>query len=223
MPQPWVLEALLPSFSTVESGQSSTAREVRGYAAAYRRPRKTFPTRSRKPLEGDNQGAISAVNHMRSPVPEINEVLKGVFQLCCQRRFDVLAKWIPREHLTEADALSRLPDPSDWGISASQLLQVIEHFKVKPTVDLFASDIHHVAQRFVSKFFQAGCCAVDAIRQDWGSITQASDVVWIFPPHRQVSLALSLLQSVKREALVCMPIKAGSNELIQLSQRFKMR
>jgi hypothetical protein len=149
---------------------------------------------------------------------EINKILRGVFQLCCRERIDVMAKWIPREDLDEADALSRLPDPSDWGLSASQLQKVLDHFRCSPTIDLFASDVHHVADRFISRFFSPRCSAVDATRQDWSAILDPSDVIWLFPPHRQVSVALSMLEVAKVKALVCMPIKAGSNDVVQLHQ-----
>jgi hypothetical protein len=207
------------TFSTEERGQSSTAHEVRGYAAALETAAQRFPETIRNAsilLEGDNQGAISALDHFRSPVSEINQVLRGVFQLCCDKQLDVVAKWIPRDNLTEADALSRLSDPSGWGLSASELWKVFEHFKCRPMVDIFASDVHHVADRFITRFFTPGCFAFDATRQDWSVILQASDVVWVFPPHRQISTALSMIEKFRMKTLVCLPIKAGSNEIIQL-------
>jgi hypothetical protein len=94
----------------------------------------------------------------------------------------------------------------------------MRHFGFMPTIDLFASDIHHVASKFVSKFFTPGCIAVDATKQDWKRLSSAQDVIWLFPPSRQVSLALSLLEASRVQALVCLPIREGSNELIQLRQ-----
>jgi hypothetical protein len=207
------------TFSSEQALQSSTAREVRGYAAALAAAFQNFPSElkgSAVLLEGDNQGAISAINNLRSPVAEINEVLQEIFGLCTEQGFDVVARWIPREDLTEADALSRLPDPSDWGLSRQELQRIFDHFGVRPTLDLFASDVHHVADRFVSKFFTPGCVAVDATRLDWRSIAESQEVIWLFPPVRQVSLALFLLASSKLAALVCLPMKAGSNEVLQL-------
>jgi hypothetical protein len=209
------------TFSAKEMGQSSTAREVHGYAAALEAAAQQFPDKVRGAamlLEGYNQGAISALNHLRSPIAEINQVPRKVFRLCCEEQMDVIAKWIPRENLEQADALSRLPDPSDWGLSTSQLHQVFGHFMRSPTIDIFASDVHHVADRFVSRFFTPGCLAVDAIKQDWSALLDPSDVVWLFPQHMQVSIALSMLEAAKVEALICMPIKAGLNELVQLHQ-----
>jgi hypothetical protein len=78
------------------------------------------------------------------------------------------------------------------------------------------SDAGHELLCFVSRFFTPGCEAVDATKLDWKVFASPAEVVWVFPPYRQVSLALSFLESAKLEAFVCMPIKAGSNELIQL-------
>jgi hypothetical protein len=133
-------------------------------------------------LEGDNQGANSALNHFRSPVLKINQMLQRVFQLCCERRIDVLVRWIPRENLTEADALSRLPDPPDWGLSILELDKVFQHFGCRPTADLFASDVHHVAKKLVSRFFTPGCSAVDATKQDWGSLAIPRYSLGVFTP-----------------------------------------
>jgi hypothetical protein len=109
------------TFTSQQASASSTEREVRGYAAALAVAAQKFPEKLSGAsilIEGDNQGAVSAVNHFRSHVPEINEILKGMFEISAELKSDVIAKWIPRENFTEADALSRLPDPSDWGISA---------------------------------------------------------------------------------------------------------
>jgi ribonuclease HI len=205
-------EPFAGTFSAEETTQSSTAREVRGYAAALKAAAQRSPDQVRDAailLEGDNQGAISALNHLKSPIQEINQCLRKVFQLCCEQRFDVVARWIPRDTLEEADALSRLPDPADWGLSTSELRSVFKHFGRKPTLYLFASDVHHVVDRFVSRFFTPGCEAVDATKLDWKVFASPAEVVWVFPPYRQVSLALSLLESAKLEAFVCMPIKGG--------------
>jgi hypothetical protein len=97
------------TFTSEQAAQSSTAREIRGYAAALETVYQNFPNELRGAavlLEGDNQGAISAINNLRSPVKEINEVLRKIFHLCSENGFDVVAKWIPRDNLSDVDALS---------------------------------------------------------------------------------------------------------------------
>jgi hypothetical protein len=103
------------TFPEKHAEESSTAREVRGYAAALEVVAQHFTNDIKGAavlLEGDNQGAISALNHLRSPNQGINQTLQTVFNLCCNGDFDVIAKWVPRDNPTEADELSRRPDPS---------------------------------------------------------------------------------------------------------------
>jgi hypothetical protein len=209
------------TFSQEQASQSSTAREVRGYAGALAAAVQTYSAELKGAallIEGDNQGAISAVNHLRSPVAEINEELQTIFRICCENGVDVVARWMPGENFSEADALLRLPDPTDWGLSQSEMQKIICQFQICPTLDLFASGSHHVAAKFVSRFFTPGCFAVDATKLDWSSVAGPDELAWVFSPNRLVNLALSMLESSKVRALVCLPIKAGSNELIQLRQ-----
>jgi hypothetical protein len=214
--EPVPFMGIVPVEQTVES---STAREIRGYAVALSVAAQQFPDQLRGTsilLEGDNQGAMSVLNHLRSPNRGINRSLQQVFQLCCEMNFDVLAKWIPRENLTEADELSRRPDPSDWGLAKPELEKVFHHFGLLPSIDMFASDSHHVSDAFVSRFYVPGCLAADALRQDWRKLAGQFGLAWVFPPIRYVSLALSLIRAYRQEALICLPVKSGSNELIQL-------
>jgi hypothetical protein len=124
-------------------------------------------------IEGDNQGAISAINHFRSPVPEINGVLQEMFKTCADYNADVIGKWVPRENLTEADALSQEPDTIDWGISESVFIGVCDFFGCLPDLDMFASHAHHTVSRFVSEFFSPGCVAVNALKLDWSEVVQS--------------------------------------------------
>jgi hypothetical protein len=209
------------TFTPEQATSSSTAREVWGYAAALQAAAQRFPQALRGAailIEGDNQGAISALNHLRSPVTEINEILKGVFNLCAQFKADVIGRWIPREQLTEADALSREPDSTDWGIAEEIFRSACARFECYPSLDMFASDAHHTVRKFVSQFFSPGCAAVDALRLNWADVIEAGESIWVFPPHQCVSTALSLIERYKVDALICMPVKVGSNELIQLTQ-----
>jgi hypothetical protein len=208
------------TFSSEQASSSSTAREVRGYAAALAAAAQLFPRALRGAaiqIEGDNQGAISALNHLRSPVTEINEVLKGVFNICAEFNADVIGKWVPREQLTAADALSREPDAMDWGIAKEIFEQACAKLGCRPSIDMFASDVHHVVDKFVSQFFSPGCAAADALRLDWSEIIGMGESVWAFPPYQCVSTALSLIERYRVDALICMPIKGGLNELIQLA------
>lgn len=208
------------TFSKQQAESSSTAREVRGYAAGLEIAAQQFPHMLREAailIEGDNQGAIAAINSLRSPVSEINDLLKGVFEICAELGADVIGKWIPRGELTEADALSREPDATDWGISRELYDSACSLFGCYPSVDMFASNVHHTVDSFVSHFFTPGCLAVNALRLDWSEIVKEGQSIWVFPPVQCVSAALSLIEKYRIEAMICLPIKSGSNEIIQLA------
>lgn len=204
----------LGTFTDAQASESSTAREMRGYAAAIDAATKCLP--SSILLIGDNQGAISALNHFRSSIPEIHESLDRVFQLCLKYDFDIVAQWVPRNNLTEADELSRRPDASDWGIEPKIFGQICAWFGSTPTVDLFASDAHHVANKFYSQFYTPGCAGVQVLKQDWSKLVSPGELAWIFPPSRSSSQVISLVQRYKIDAYLCIPAQEGSNELLQI-------
>jgi hypothetical protein len=83
------------TFTPEQAGQSSTARELRDYAAAIDAATRCFPDSIKGSsilITGDNQGAISALNEFRSPVQDIHKSLDKVFQLCLKYDFDVVAR-----------------------------------------------------------------------------------------------------------------------------------
>jgi hypothetical protein len=128
-----------------------------------------------------------------------------------------MAKWVPRDLLQDADALSRAPDASDWVIAPVLYDQVCKRFQVKPEVDLFSSDVHYTAETFVSKLYTPGCAAIDAYCLDWADFCKGR-LAWVFPPTRAVSVALSCIERLSINALVMLPPLQSSNEYIQLMQ-----
>jgi hypothetical protein len=72
------------TFTRQQAEASSTEREVRGYATAFAIAAQQFPetlSGASILIEGDNQGAISAINQFRSHMPEINNILMGMFEI----------------------------------------------------------------------------------------------------------------------------------------------
>jgi hypothetical protein len=128
-----------------------------------------------------------------------------------------MPKWIPREDLTEADELGRRPDASDWGCSKELVKLVLEHFGVTVELDLFASDIHHVTERFISAFYVPGCVAVQAFAQDCKMLLSClSATVWAFPPTKLLSETLSFIERQRIDAIVITPTLTSTNEWIQV-------
>jgi hypothetical protein len=209
------------TFSETQAATSSTEREVTGYAAGLATAVQHFPkeqTEASVLILGDNQGGVSTLNNMRSSVPLICSVLKEVVELCSIFRLDLTARWIPRTELQEADDLSREPDRADWGIQADLLTRITQHFGVRIALDLFASGVNHVCDKFVAQYYTPGCIAVHAFKLDWSELVgnEQEGITWIFPPMGRYSLILSLLARFRIDALVCIGAQQGSMELIQL-------
>lgn len=161
------------TFSATEAAGSSDLREVLGYVGAVRLAAQLMPGQlagASLLITGDNQGAISCINNLRSPVGPINEALRSLFDISARLNCDILGQWAPRDSIEKADALSREPDASDWGLSPELYAQVCKRFEVIPEVDMFGSDVHHLAPEFISRVYTSGCTAVDAFRQDWADL-----------------------------------------------------
>jgi hypothetical protein len=86
---------------------------------------------------GDNQGAVAALNKFNSPAPDVASSLRTILELCSNLDFDVIDQWRPREELAVEDALSRVQDASDWGLSSRARAFLFQEFGT-PQVDLFA-------------------------------------------------------------------------------------
>lgn len=207
------------TFSTEFASSSSAAREVAGYVAAVRSAFQVHPETLRGSsllVTGDSQPAVSCINELRSPQPQIQELLRQLFDLCLEAECSVQARWVPREELPREDALSREPDASDWGLSPDLVYDIIQQFGVRPAVDLFASAVHHVTERFVSKYFEPGCTAVQALQLDWRTLAGHNDVLWAFPPPGFAGQVLAKLLVYRIDAILIIRELRESNEWIVL-------
>lgn len=105
------------------------------------------------------------MNKFSSPAQDVAASLRAIFELCSILDFNVVGQWRPREELALEDALSRVPDASDWGLAPAIRDDIFRRFGA-PAVDLFASDLWHVAPSFITPRFMPGCAAVDALHRD---------------------------------------------------------
>jgi hypothetical protein len=135
-------------------------------------------------------------------------------------KFDITARWVPRGENQAADALSKEPDSSDWGIDPQLFSKILSRFRIRITVDLFASNAHHFCENYISQYYTPGCMAVHAFKLDWTEVLEqvGGGNAWIFPPGKSASVALSLIVKFRVNALVCICAKKGSLEKVQLQK-----
>jgi hypothetical protein len=208
------------TFTEAERALSSTEREIIGYTRTIQVAARRFPEKLNNVallLQGDSQAAIAALRKFASSNTVIHNQLRHLFSICASKSFDIIPRWTPRSELTEADELSRRPDASDWGCSPELVSLILNHFHTGIDIDLFASEAHHVAPRFVSLFYTPGCTAVHALACDWTKLmADTKDTAWIFPPSKSVSAALNLIEKYRINALVIMPAQRATNEWIHI-------
>jgi hypothetical protein len=208
------------TFTLQEGNLSSAARETIGNVRSICIASRIYSRQIRDSsvlILGDSQAALGALRKLASPVPFIHQELKTLFYTCSSGAFDVVPRWIPRERLTEADELSRRPDASDWGCTPELIHLILQHFRVTIDLDVYASDIHHVSERFISAFYVPGCAAVQASAHDWKQfLPHPSGTIWAFPPTKFLSEVLSNIESQRVNAIVIMPTKTSSNDWIQV-------
>ena len=73
------------------------------------------------------------------------------------------------------------------------------------TVDRFACSYNAKVPRFNTRFFQAGCAAVDAFSQDWGH-----DNNWICPPVCLLIRVVKYMELCKARGTVILPLWKSS-------------
>ena len=64
----------------------------------------------------DSQNAASIILK-ESKVHELQSLALTIFEFCAKNDTEIHTVWIPREHNTQADYLSRIIDIDDWAIS----------------------------------------------------------------------------------------------------------
>jgi hypothetical protein len=209
------------TFNQAEASESSAARETIGYVRAIQTACEQFPSHLHQAsvlLLGDSQAALAAFRKFASSNAFIHDSLTTLFHLCARHKFDVIPRWIPRENLAEADELSRRPDASDWGCTTELVTIIASKFGVNIDLDMFASDNTHVTTKFVSPFYTPGCTAVHALAFKWRQLLSQPDAtVWVFPPTKLLSHAISIIEAERINAILIVPTRTATNEWSQIT------
>ncbi|KAL5020676.1 hypothetical protein ScPMuIL_002241, partial [Solemya velum] len=113
----------------------------------------------------DNQNVVQIVSK-GSMKSELQDVALSIYNTCIEHKVSLDVDWVPRKENEQADSISRIVDPDDWGLSE----YVFTHFNNiwgPYDVDWFASYYNAKVSVFVSKFWNPGCMGIDAFSFDW--------------------------------------------------------
>lgn len=186
-----------------------------GYLASLRAAAALAPAQLRGAsllILGDNQAAICCINNFRSSDPAITALLHQFFEACLNGGCDVQARWVPRDNIQEANALSRAPDATDWAVAPFLVRRILKEFNVSPAIDFFASGACHVTSQYVSRHYEPGCVAVQALRLDWTTILPPAGVAWAFPPTNLTGQTIARIIEFKVDTILILRSQKQSNE-----------
>ena len=190
------------NWSPVERAQSSTWRELKAVCLALEAFASHF-SGVKVIWYSDNQNVESILQN-GSRKADLHQLALLAFQICLKFHISLEVKWIPRELNVRADALSKLIDHDDYSINEA-IFQRIDLFWGPHTVDRFACSYNAKVPRFNTRFFQAGCAAVDAFSQDWGH-----DNNWICPPVCLLIRVVKHMELCKARGTVILPLWKSS-------------
>ena len=146
----------------------------------------------------DNQG-VPRIVHKGSMVQALNICALEILQLCLSNNIQISLDWVPRELNEEADALSKMVDTDDWGIS-KHIFDYINKVYGPCTLDVFASNLSHKLDRYYAKYWCTGALGIDAFAYNW-----KTEVCWIVPPPNLIPKVISHCKRCKSRGILVVP------------------
>ena len=100
----------------------------------------------------------------------------SIYNICCFHSISIEMEWIPRTENEQADFLSRVYDPDDWGLSHSTF-QSIDRMWGPHSIDRFANHLNSKLSRFNSRYWNPGSEGIDTFIMNW-----AEENNYVCPP-----------------------------------------
>jgi hypothetical protein len=196
-----------------ERRSSSGLREMLGYAHAVKAVALREGPRLRGKvidIVGDSQVCMyvfrkggSMVVDAETGELELLEALLDIRGTVTRCGFEVLFRWVPRDLIDGADALSKVVGRMDFGLRADVLDYVLrEHCPadLDTVIDRFAANYNAVVGRFNSRFDTPAAEAVDAFTQFWGD-----DFNYVLGDFNKTDAIMDYIERDDAEAVVIVP------------------
>lgn len=141
----------------------------------------------------DNQNAACIIKK-GSKIPELQALALSIYSICVCHNISLYAQWIPREENEKADALSKIIDIDDWGISFA-FFNFVDNMWGVHTIDRFANMNNTKLPRYNSLYWDHRTSAIDAFTCN----------NWMVPPINLVSKCINHLVSCKAVGTLGVP------------------
>ena len=107
---------------------------------------------------------------------DLHQLALSIIKIVIKNSIDLQIDWIPRSFNDHAEAISRIIDFDDWGLSL-EFFNYIDHIWGPHTVDCFANFQYRKFTRFYSCYWNPDAEGVEAFCHDWGGENN-----WLVPP-----------------------------------------
>jgi hypothetical protein len=157
----------------------------------------------------DNQAAATALE-IGSPIVLIQILVRLVFDAAMQANIYIIPRWLSRNdpRIAINDDQSKLTDTTDWMLDKSVFKEIEAFFKVKHTLDRFATHINTQCKHFNSNVNCPGVTGVNAwLQKDWGAPEIDN---WLFPPFADVAATVRKLEKAAGRGTLLCPLNTGA-------------
>jgi hypothetical protein len=149
----------------------------------------------------DNTTTVSYLEKQGGRVPEISQVVEGLWEFCLDRGIIITAKHVPGLQLSEVDYYSRMRNNNAELALNQSVFDLICRTWSRPEVDLFATRFNNQCEKFVTLFPDPKAYATDAFSLDWKDL----GLTYAFPPFNQIGRVLSKLYTEGGEMILVVP------------------
>ena len=146
----------------------------------------------------DSQNCVGIVES-GSGKPQLHSLAMSIFSICVKNSINIDIEWIPRGKNIKADAISKIFDFDDWGVSL-EFFEFIDSMYGPHSVDRFADSNNKKIELFNSRFYTPGSSGVDAFSFDW-----KEDNNWLVPPIHLVCRVIKHCIACKASGTLIVP------------------
>ncbi|CAC5393532.1 unnamed protein product [Mytilus coruscus] len=101
---------------------------------------------------------------------QLHSLAMSIFSICVKNSINIDIEWIPRDENVKVDAVSKIFDFDDCGVSV-QFFEFIDSMYGPHSVDRFANSNNKKIELFNSRFYTPGSSGVDTFSFDWKGAT----------------------------------------------------
>lgn len=159
-------------------------------------------------IKCDNTTAVAYINAKGGSRSIINNaVTQEIWNWALDRNNLLSAEHIPGKSNTMADHESRNQNPNtEWMLNRESFLGIINHFKINPTIDLFASRLNKQIDRFVSWKPDPESFLVDSFAHNFHD-----EIFYAFPPFSVLNKFMKKIEMEKMEGILVAPAWSTQN------------